>query len=58
MPDLSDVFMSISSDNRILHGLVSGLIITLFNSLGAFAVLFWPNPSQKFWIRSWDSLLA
>ena len=42
------VFLSISGSNPIWQGLVGGLIITLFNTVGALAVLVWRKPSEKF----------
>lgn len=42
------VFLSISGSNPIWQGLVGGLIITAFNTVGALAVLVWRKPSEKF----------
>ena len=42
------VFISIAGSNPIWQGLVGGLIITLFNTVGALAVLVWRRPSEKF----------
>jgi ZIP family zinc transporter len=42
------VFLSISGSNVIWQGLVGGLIITLFNTVGALVVMIWRRPSEKF----------
>jgi len=47
MSGLSDLFVAIASDNRIVQGLLAGIVITLFNSFGALVVLLWRTPSQK-----------
>lgn len=41
-------FLSISGSNPVWQGLVGGLIITAFNTLGALVVLIWRKPSEKF----------
>jgi len=45
---IKNLFISIAGSNPIWQGLVGGLIITLFNSVGALAVLIWRKPSEKF----------
>ncbi len=47
MLGLEELFVAIASDQPVLQGLMAGLIITLFNTFGALAVLLWRNPSQK-----------
>ena len=42
------VFRSIAGSNSIIQGLVGGIIITLFNAVGALVVLVWRNPSERF----------
>lgn len=42
------VFLSISGPNVIVQGLIGGLIITLFNTVGALVVMIWRRPSEKF----------
>ncbi len=45
---LESAFRAIAGSNPIWQGLVGGLIITLFNAIGALAVLIWRKPSEKF----------
>jgi ZIP family zinc transporter len=45
---LERTIVSISNGNPIWMGLIGGLIITMFNTVGALAVLVWRRPSQKF----------
>jgi len=48
MEAMKSIFLFIAGDNPIWQGLVGGLVITLFNSIGALVVLLWRKPSQKF----------
>jgi ZIP family zinc transporter len=41
-------FISIAGDHPVTQGLVGGLIIAVFNMLGALAVLVWRRPSPRF----------
>jgi len=41
-------FLAISGQNHIIQGLVGGLIITAFNTIGALLVLVWRRPSERF----------
>lgn len=45
---LERAFVSLSGSNPIWQGLIGGLIITLFNTVGALAVLIWRRPSERF----------
>ncbi|MFA4030209.1 MAG: hypothetical protein GDYSWBUE_001833 [Candidatus Fervidibacterota bacterium] len=42
------LFTALTGGNPILQGLVGGIIITLFNTLGALVVLIWRKPSERF----------
>lgn len=54
MPDVVDLFLRVSGPNPIVQGLVGGVVITLFNLLGALAIVVWRRPSA----RSLDVSLA
>ena len=47
MPELVAVFLRVSGPNPIMQGLVGGLVITLFNLLGALAIVVWRRPSER-----------
>ncbi|NOX44812.1 MAG: ZIP family metal transporter, partial [Caldiserica bacterium] len=38
----------ISGGNLILQGLIGGIVITLFNTLGALLVVVWRRPREGF----------
>jgi ZIP family zinc transporter len=48
MDFLGDLVVGIAGKNTILQGLVGGIIITLFNTLGALFVLFKRRVSERF----------
>lgn len=54
MPDVVDLFLRFAGPDPVVQGLVGGLVITLFNLVGALLVIVWRNPST----RSLDAALA
>ncbi|MFB6148644.1 MAG: ZIP family metal transporter [Halobacteriales archaeon] len=44
---LAEQFIDIVGPNRVIHGLVGGVIIAAFNLFGASLVLVWRNPSER-----------
>jgi ZIP family zinc transporter len=47
MVALEAAFVRLVGENRILHGLVGGLVIATLNMLGALLVLVWRDPSER-----------
>ena len=45
---LERAIVSTSNGNPIWMGLIGGLVITFFNTVGALAVLVWRRPSERF----------
>jgi len=41
-------FISLAGSNAIVQGLIGGLVIAVFNTVGALLVLVWRTPSQRF----------
>lgn len=44
---LEDFFVSIVGSDPIMQGLVGGIVIALFNMIGALLILIWRNPSER-----------
>jgi len=42
-----DLFVSLAGTDPLMQGLLGGVIIALFNTLGALLVVVWRNPSQR-----------
>src|SRR5690554_2356533 len=42
------LFVTIVGTNPVIQGLAGGIVITIFNTIGALLVLAWPRPSQSF----------
>jgi zinc transporter, ZIP family len=51
---VEDLFVRLVGQNRVVWGLVGGIIIAALNTLGALLVLLWTNPSE----RALDSALG
>ena len=44
---IEDAFVQVFGTNRIIHGLVGGIVIATLNLIGASLVLVWRNPSER-----------
>ena len=44
---LEEVFVRYVGTNPVLHGLIGGLVIAGFNTLGALLILVWRDPSER-----------
>ncbi|MFB6130108.1 MAG: ZIP family metal transporter [Salinigranum sp.] len=44
---LEDVFVAVAGSNPVVQGLVGGVVIALFNLVGASLVLVWRNPTER-----------
>jgi ZIP family zinc transporter len=44
---LERLFVEIVGDSPVMQALVGGIVIAVFNTLGALVVLVWPNPSDQ-----------
>jgi ZIP family zinc transporter len=44
---IEDAFVQVFGTNRVIHGLVGGVIIATLNLIGASLVLVWRNPSER-----------
>ena len=54
MPDLAEAFVRVAGPDPVMQGLLGGLVVTLFNLVGALLVIVWRSPSA----RSLDAALA
>ena len=44
---LEGLFVRLVGSNPVVQGLVGGVVIAAFNTLGAMLVLVWPNPTER-----------
>lgn len=44
---LEEFFVSIAGTDPTIQGLIGGIVIALFNTLGALIILVWRNPSER-----------
>ena len=44
---LSEWFLRVAGDDPVIQGLVGGVVIALFNTLGALLVLVWRDPTER-----------
>lgn len=47
MPEFVDLFVRVAGPDPVAQGLLGGVIITLFNLVGALLIVVWRHPSQR-----------